>query len=147
MKLDYVRLLVNKFDECFRFYRDVMGFKVTWGREGEGYASFDAGTIGLAIFQRQVMARDVGTTNLPSDAACQDRLALIFGVKSLEATVNRLEERGARFVTRPTSYPDYGTRSAHLRDPDGTLIEIYSQLPKTRWSKELREEGKQLIKK
>lgn len=141
MKLDNVRLLVNKFDECFRFYKDVMGFKVTWGKEGEGYASFDAGAIGLAIFQRGVMAADIGTTGLPSDAECQDKSALIFSVDSVDATVKSLEARGARFVTRPKTYPDYGTRSAHLRDPDGNLIEVYSQLPRTDWSRELREEG------
>lgn len=121
MKLDYVRLLVNKFDECFRFYRDVMGFKVTWGMEGWSYASFNAGAIRLSIFKRQLMARDVGTGDLPSDATCQDRVALIFGVKNLDATVKRLEERGAQFITRPINYPDYGIRSAHFRDPTETL--------------------------
>jgi len=44
-------------------------------------------------------------------------------------------------------HPDYGIRSAHLRDPDGNLIKIYTQLPKPRWSKELREEDKLLTKK
>ena len=34
MKLTHVRLLVNDFDACFRFYRDVMGFQVQWGDEG-----------------------------------------------------------------------------------------------------------------
>jgi len=37
MKPDSARpvLLVTRFDECFRFYRDVMGFSVGWGREGD----------------------------------------------------------------------------------------------------------------
>jgi lactoylglutathione lyase len=43
MKLLSVRLLVSDFDSCFRFYRDVMGFRPTWGEEGDGYADFDAG--------------------------------------------------------------------------------------------------------
>jgi catechol 2,3-dioxygenase-like lactoylglutathione lyase family enzyme len=142
VKLDYVRLLVNKFDECFCFYRDVIGLKVTWGMEGWSYASFDAGTIRLSIFKRELMARDLGTAKLPSDAACQDRAALIFGVKNLDDTVKKLQEQGVHFITKPTNYLDYGIRSVYLRDPDGNLIEFYSQLPKHRWSKELRKEDK-----
>ena len=40
MKLTHVRLLVNDFDVCFRFYRDVMGFHVQWGAEGGGLRGF-----------------------------------------------------------------------------------------------------------
>jgi hypothetical protein len=40
MQLTHVRLLVEDFDVCFRFYRDVLGFTVTWGAEGDGYADF-----------------------------------------------------------------------------------------------------------
>ena len=93
------------------------------------------------------MARDLGTAKLPSDAACQDRAALIFGVKNPDDTVKKLQEQGVHFITKPTNYPDYGIRSVHLRDPDGNLIEIYSQLPKGRWSEELREEDKLFPKK
>lgn len=34
IKISNVRLLVVKFDETFLFYRDVLGFKVTWGNVG-----------------------------------------------------------------------------------------------------------------
>lgn len=37
----HTRLLVTKFAECFRFYRDVLGFKVTWGKEDERYADIE----------------------------------------------------------------------------------------------------------
>ena len=40
MKLTHVRLLVNDFDACFRFYKNVMGFQVQWGDEASGYAEF-----------------------------------------------------------------------------------------------------------
>lgn len=33
MQLTYVRLLVDDYEACFRFYRDVMGFGVTFGDE------------------------------------------------------------------------------------------------------------------
>ena len=140
--MDNVRLLVSKFDDCFRFYHNIMGFKVTWGKEGAGYASFDAGNVTLALFKRDIMAKDVGTTNLPSEARCQDRVALIFEVENLEAEAARLKKQGVKLVTEPTKRPDYGISVIHLRDPDENLIEVFSQMPKEKWTEELREEGK-----
>jgi catechol 2,3-dioxygenase-like lactoylglutathione lyase family enzyme len=32
-KFQYTRLLVKDFKACFKFYRDVMGFKPTFGTE------------------------------------------------------------------------------------------------------------------
>ena len=119
-----------------------MGFKVTWGKEGEGYASFDAGNVTLALFKRDIMAKDVGTTNLPSEATCQDRIALIFQVENLEAEAVELKKQGVKLITEPTERPDYGISVIHLRDSDGNLIEIFSQMPKEKWTEELREEGK-----
>lgn len=61
MHLDYVRLLVSDFDACFRFYRDVMGFEVTWGEEGSSYASFKTGNgTALSLFLRENMAKAIG---------------------------------------------------------------------------------------
>jgi lactoylglutathione lyase len=142
MHLDYVRLLVTEFDACFRFYRDVMGFKVTWGEEGDRYGSFSLGEgSALALFQRQAMAETLSTTNLPVETECQDRMVLVFGVEDLTATVEKLEERGARFVTKSKDHPEWGIRTTHIRDPDGNLIEINSPMPTTEWSEELREEA------
>jgi lactoylglutathione lyase len=142
MYLDNVRLLVSDFDGCFRFYRDVMGFPVTWGEEGSGYASFKTGEgSGLALFNRASMAQAVGTADRPADATSQDRVALIFGVDDLDAAIARLRQRGARLVTEPAERPDWGIRTAHVRDPDGNLLEIMSSLPTTEWSEDLRDEA------
>jgi predicted enzyme related to lactoylglutathione lyase len=109
--------------------------------EGWSYASFDVGKVRLSLFKRDLMARDLGTTSLPPDAKCQDRVAFIFDVRNIDAEVRRLKELGVKLITQPTDRPDYGIRSAHLRDPDGNLIEIYSQLPKRKWTKELRKDN------
>jgi catechol 2,3-dioxygenase-like lactoylglutathione lyase family enzyme len=54
MKLTHVRLLVDDYPGCFRFYRDVMGFPVTFGDEEGGYADFDAGSdVSVALFIRR----------------------------------------------------------------------------------------------
>jgi len=128
VKLDNVRLLVSRFDECFRFYRDAMGLEVTWGEEGEHYASFRAEGGGLAIFDRKAMADAVGAGHLPSHAIGQDRVALVFEVRNVDAAIARLRAAGVPLVTEPKDRPDWGIRTAHLRDPDGTLIELEAPL-------------------
>jgi len=147
MELTHVRLLPVKFDECYRFYRDVMGFKVTWGKEGWSYASFNVGKVTLSMFKRHRMAADIGTSNLPAEAASQDRTALIFAVEDVDTAARQLQVRGANFITQPKDYPDYGIRCAHLRDPDGNLIEINSAMPRTSWSEQLRKDDDEFLRK
>ena len=44
------------------------------------------------------------------------------------------------FEREPTIYSSWGIRAAHLRDPDGNLIEINELLSPEEWSRDLREE-------
>jgi catechol 2,3-dioxygenase-like lactoylglutathione lyase family enzyme len=141
MRLDNVRMLTVSFPEMFAFYRDVMGLKVTWGEADGNYASFAGGdgSAGIALFARGEMARAVGTSGLPEIAVAQDRAALVFEVEDLDAFANELKRAGVRFVTEPKDMADWGIRTFHLRDPDGNLIEIFSELRRENWSEGLRE--------
>ena len=142
MELTHIRLLVKDFDACFRFYRDVMGFRVLWGEEGSGYANFEVSAgARLALFGRREMAETVGMDELPEEAACQDRAMLIFGTEDLDGAVAGLRARGAEIVVDAADYPGWGIRAAYLRDPDGTLIELNSPLAREEWSAELLEES------
>jgi lactoylglutathione lyase len=135
MKLTHVRLLVNDFDACFRFYKDVMGFHVQWGDEASGYAEFRGrGEALVALFSRQAMAETLGMEELPSEAACQDRAMLVFEAADLDSKVEALRARGAQFVSELQDRPDWGIRSIHLRDPEGNLIELNSPLLESQWS-------------
>ena len=126
-KLTQVRLLVRKFADAFRFYKDVMGFGVRYGDEAGPYADFDARSILLALNSREIMADPLGL-DVPSNAPSQDAVALVFAVVDVDSAVHQLERRGANFLTRPTDRPDWGIRTAHLRDPDGNLIELNQEL-------------------
>lgn len=121
------RLLVTDYQECFHFYRDVLGFKVGWGDEKSNYADFETGNATLAVFGREAMADAVGVTEKPSTTSGQDEVALIFRVKSVDETYQTLRET-IGFVTEPHDRPDWGIRVAHFRDPDGNLIEINRSL-------------------
>lgn len=139
MKLNNIRLLVSKFDETFLFYRDLLGFKVTWGNVGENYAQFQTGDGGeLSLFSKALMAHTVATTHLPSQGAIQDSFALIFAVDDLNQFYKSLTAKGAKFISAPTDQPDWGIRTTHLRDPEGNLLEFMSEMPKEKFSAELK---------
>lgn len=121
-KLTQVRLLVTEYEACYSFYRDTLGFSVSY--EDEDYASFEAGNAIVAINKRAMMAGITGTTDLPVAAECQDRVLVHFQVDDVDQTVAELRAKGVVIVAEPTDRPTWGSRTAHFRDPDGTLIEI-----------------------
>ncbi|WP_227379789.1 VOC family protein [Haladaptatus halobius] len=120
-------MLVADYQECFHFYRDVLGFEVGWGDEKSYYADFETGNATLALFGREEMADAVGATEKPSNTPGQDEVALIFRVESVDETHQSLR-RKIEFVTEPHDRPDWGIRVAHFRDPNGNLIEINRSL-------------------
>lgn len=125
MRCSYIRLLVNDYEACFRFYSDVLGLSVLWGDEGSRYAEFDveSGTR-LAINQREVMAEALETDTADPELPHQDRLAVIFEVDDVDETAERLATAGARQVMEPRDWTAWGIRAAHFRDPDGYLLEV-----------------------
>jgi catechol 2,3-dioxygenase-like lactoylglutathione lyase family enzyme len=142
MRFEHPRLLVSNFAACFIFYRDVIGLKVSWGSEDDSYASFtepEDDDIVLALFKRVGMADVVGTADLPPEAECQDRVALIVSVEDVDATFMDLTSQGIEFIVSPQDFPDWGIRSTYLRDPDGNLIELYTGLERSEWSEGLKE--------
>ncbi len=130
MKYISTRLLVNDFPTCFRFYRDVMGFNPTFGKEEDVYAYFDTGggMTGIELFVRQYMADVVGRANTPVAADAPDRGMMSFQVDSADESYKELQGKGVTFITEPTDRADWGVRAAHFRDPDGNLLEIYQSL-------------------
>ncbi len=128
MHVAEVRLLVDDFTACFVFYRDVLGIPVTYGDDSGPYASFDVGGTTVALFSRALQAAAMGTLNNSDGARGLDRVALVLDVGDVDATAREMEGRGAAFVSSPTDQSAWGGRVAHLRDPDGTLIELYQQI-------------------
>ncbi len=128
-KYTHTRLLVSKYKECFRFYRDVMGFKLTYGTEDGTYADFAASEVNIALFAQNEMSKLLGTTRKTSRSG-QDVMSLIFEVSSVDETYQLLRTKGVKFVLPPTDRPAWGIRTAHFLDPDGNLIEINQGLSK-----------------
>jgi lactoylglutathione lyase len=125
-----VRLLVKDFDKSWRFYRDVLGLTPVTGHGHPPYGEFvwnDRAI--LSIFDREEMAKAVGgSVGRPSRAGA-GHSALIFEVKDVDRAAARIRRQGIKLLRGPTDRPDWHLRTIHLRDPDGCLIEIYSEAP------------------
>ncbi|MFI1098636.1 VOC family protein [Streptomyces sp. NPDC020917] len=128
------RLLVRDFAAAFRFYDAVLpeliGASRTRGDVQGPYASWDVGAQGaVMLFDRAAMAAVVGTADLSAEPpAAQDAAMLVSRVEDVDAGYRLCLAHGARPVVPPTDRPDWGPtmRTAHLRDPEGTLIELQS---------------------
>jgi lactoylglutathione lyase len=77
MELTHTRFLVDNYKECFLFYRDILGFDVTWGDENSSYVDFKFRGATLGISNRKQMVEAIGeeySTNIEK----ADKTALIF---------------------------------------------------------------------
>ncbi|MFG1790228.1 VOC family protein [Nocardia sp. NPDC049149] len=128
------RLLVTNFAACFTFYAavlpELLGAKLIKGTAAGPYANWDVDDQAILIlFDRAAMAAIAGTTALPVDSPpTQDSTMFVCRVPDVDAANTLCLHHGATPVTAPTDRPDWGPnlRTAHLRDPAGTLIELQS---------------------
>jgi len=138
MKLHNIRLLVKDFDKCFAFYNNTLGLTCTWGHLGENYASFNIGLeSGLAIFKADLMNVEIGNQPNVPNGNIPDKFAIVTAVDNVDIEFEKLQQIGIKFITQPTDMPGWGIRVAHFRDPENNLIEIYTELPKEKWDKDL----------
>lgn len=128
------RLLVTRFGEMFDFYQAVLpgmlGAKLMKGSPAGPYANWDVEDQAvLVLFDRATMAAVAGTAELPATAApAQDHTMFVCRVDDVDAGAELCVRHGATLVAAPTNRPDWGPtlRTAHLRDPEGNLIELQS---------------------
>jgi lactoylglutathione lyase len=128
LQLTHLRLLVSNYKDSFLFYRDLLKFDVDWGDEDSGYAEFNTGYLKLGLFKKELMAEVVPRIEQPSYVVNRDKIALIFAVDNVDEVYEQVKDQNAIVVTQPQDRPDWGIRTAHFRDPDGNLIEIYNNL-------------------
>lgn len=124
----YTRVLTERFAETFAFYRDVMGFTPVFGTEQDTYADFDTASLHISLFDRAEMSAALGTSGQPLGGSEQDGICLVFEVEDVVAEAQRLAVLGVHLVTPPTPHPEWGITTLHLRDPEGTLIELNQPL-------------------
>ena len=127
MSFSNVRLLVGDMAASILFWRDVMGLHMTFGDEAMGYAYFETGSAGIELMTRAGFAGVLGEAFKSTPQGYP--AVLDFRVEDVDAAYADFVKRGATAVAGPQDRPAWGVRSAHLSDPNGYIVELYSQLP------------------
>jgi catechol 2,3-dioxygenase len=126
--IGHIHLKVSDLDRSIAFYRDILGFEIT-SRIGESAVFLSAGGyhhhIGLNTWESQGgKPSEFGTTGLYHFAI------LVPSRKELARAIKRLID--SRWPIDGAA--DHGVSEAiYLRDPDGNGVEIYADLPKSKW--------------
>ncbi|GGU90581.1 extradiol dioxygenase [Streptomyces litmocidini] len=134
MHAPYPRLLVARFADCFRFYAAVLppltGADLDKGGPEGPYANWEVDGRGvLVLFDRAAMASVLGTGDLPDrQEPFQDTGMLVLRVDDVDEALALCLGSGGAPVLGAADRPEWGPglRTAHLRDPEGRLLELQS---------------------
>ncbi|MGW0495112.1 VOC family protein [Streptomyces sp. NPDC003007] len=126
MELAQVRLLVTDFSACYRFYGEVLGLKPQSGAADGPYEKFSpaVGSAGIALQDRSVTAEVLDELG---DTAAGHRSLVVLRVDGLDAYCEEITMRGATVLHGPVLMTDR-MRVAHLKDPEGNLVELQEWL-------------------
>ncbi|MET7570110.1 VOC family protein [Streptomyces sp. NPDC005492] len=126
MELAQVRLLVSDFAACYRFYAEVLGLKPQSGSAQGPYEKFSPsiGAAGIALQDRAMMAQVLGELG---DLATGHRSLVVLRVDDLDGYCEQIAARGAVLLHGPAPMTDR-MRVAHLKDPEGNVVELQEWL-------------------
>ncbi|MGW2624271.1 VOC family protein [Micromonospora taraxaci] len=104
-----------------RFYRDVVGFELTYRFPEDGEPQFVALRLGNS---------ELGLAADPEaeEPAHSHRWELCVYADDCDDAVNALRSGGATVTEEPVDQP-WGERSARVMDPDGNRVLVLSRLP------------------
>lgn len=108
------------------FYRDLLGFEVTYQFPAEGvpdYVGLQLGKSHLGIGGNP----DADQPDDPDRPAAQQRITLCVYADDCDAAVTRLRDHGTQILSDPIDQP-WGERMAEAADPDGNRVIILSRL-------------------
>jgi catechol 2,3-dioxygenase-like lactoylglutathione lyase family enzyme len=130
MKFSNVRLLVNDFKKCFKFYTEKLGLEPVFGDENGPYANFKVaeGIEGFALFVSDFMAPAVGNAAKSQPTGYREKSMISFEVENVDDAYQALLAKGVDFINQPADMPDWYMRVVHFRDPEENLIELFTPL-------------------
>jgi catechol 2,3-dioxygenase len=128
-RVGHVVIKMRDLEAAKRFYRDILGMKITDEREGFG-----------VFFRFQDYHHDIAVFQVADDAESPQHnqvglahIALVAdSLDTVKAMYRRLKEHDVPIVRTV----DHGiTRSVYFKDPEGNELEIYCEVPEVHWSK------------
>jgi catechol 2,3-dioxygenase len=126
-RVGHVVIKMRDLDAAKRFYRDILGMKITDEREGFGvFFRFHDYHHDIAVFKvaEDAVAPQTNQVGLAHIALVADSL------DTVKAMYRRLKEHNVPIVRTV----DHGiTRSVYFKDPEGNELEIYCEVPEVHW--------------
>lgn len=122
MNLASIRIITADIQRLVRFYEQITGIAVTMYTEDFGELATPRAT--LAIGSTRTLQLFGGDIARP---AANHSAIVEFRVDDVDALYARLAESlGDAVVQKPTTTP-WGNRSLLVRDPDGTLVNLFTR--------------------
>jgi catechol 2,3-dioxygenase len=126
-RVGHVVIKMRDLDEAKRFYRDILGMKITDEREGFG-----------VFFRFQDYHHDIAVFKVNDDAESPQKnqvgLAHIALVADSFDTVKAMHQRLKEHEVPIVRTVDHGiTRSVYFTDPEGNELEVYCEVPEKPW--------------
>ena len=114
-----ITLFVEDLEDAKRFYQDVFDLPVFFEDDSSAVFRFGETLVNL------LRASEAPDLIAPAPVAAADgaRFQFTLGVEDVDATCERLEERGVELLNGPMDRP-WGVRTASFRDPGGHIWEI-----------------------
>ena len=122
MKFASVRLVTTQFEALVAFYTLLSGTAATRLADGFAEVRLDGATLAISE-ERLVQLFNQGAAT----AASNHSAILEFEVADVDGTLARMRGDASAEVVMPPTVMPWGNRSALLRDPDGSLVNIFSQ--------------------
>jgi catechol 2,3-dioxygenase len=126
-RVGHVVIKMRDLEAAKRFYRDILGMKITDEREGFG-----------VFFRFHEYHHDIAVFKVAEDAALPQKnqvgLAHIALVADSFATVKAMYQRLKEHNVPIVRTVDHGiTKSVYFKDPEGNELEIYCEAPGVDW--------------
>lgn len=127
--MNYSRPVIaaQNFAASFRFYHELLGLELVRGTVDSPSVAFRSGGTDLVLLNVHSAPRE--TAGLFGTGGHHVSVIFVFDTDDVDAEVSRLRAQGVEFAVNPIDLPDWGTRIAVCRDPDGNAIELVSPLP------------------
>lgn len=124
-KIDAAVLFVEDRVKCTVFYRDILGFQVTF--EDTSSVAFQLEDQHLVLLDKFAATEMVGEEAISFSRETNGRVLLCAGVEDVDAVYNAFQAKGVVFIKPPVSQ-SWGRRTAYFADPEGNLWEIWQPL-------------------
>jgi predicted enzyme related to lactoylglutathione lyase len=115
-----IRVITEDLKRLVAFYEQVTGISATWYTED--FAELETASCTLAMAHRRTMALFAADAARPAD---NHSVILEFRVADVDADYQRLRSVVGPVVQEPTTMP-WGNRSLLFRDPDGSLVNLFT---------------------